>query len=138
MGADSRKELKRAILAVLKTDATLTAMGLPPLASRIYQRPRKPVTFPYVSVGRGTMTPLDTKDSRGAEVTFQIDTWSRSGGSVEAEDIGARIYELLHEQPLTLATQHFIEGRLQLSMTMDDPDGETTHGVQRFTFLTSE
>lgn len=138
MGADSRRELKVAIIAALKADAVLAALGSPALGGRIYNRPRPRVVFPYVSLGRGTMTPRDTKTSLGGEVTIQIDTWSRSGGDVEAEQITGRIYELLHEQPLTLATQHFVEGRLQLSMTMDDPDGETTHGVQRFTFLTSE
>lgn len=137
MTADSRLEIQKAIIAALKGDGALSAVGSPALAGRVYDRPRAGVTFPYLSVSPGSMQPFDTQGMRGAEVEPVVHVWSRSGGRVEALAIARGVTAVLHEQPLTLDTQTQVLGRLELSPPpIDDPDGQTTHVVLRFRYLT--
>lgn len=137
MATDSRQELRAALVAHLKGDATLQALGTPALAGRVYSAGRRGVQFPYIAMPTATMAPDDVDAVLGAEVMVQIDTFSRAAGVTEAEAIMARIYTLVHNVDLSLATQKFVQGRLQLSFTRrPDRDGVTTQGVQRFVFLT--
>lgn len=129
-------ELRAAIVAALKADATLAALGDPALAGRIYARPRAPAVLPYVSFGLVLEDAWDTDGMRGSETEIELSVWSRAGGPVEAERIAARIRAVLHEASLTLATQTLVLGRFAGGRTLEDPDGETTRAVLAFRYLT--
>lgn len=130
MAGDSTLPIQAAIVAALK--AALPAL----VGSRVYDRPPQDVAFPYVSLGAETLVPWEAQEMEGVEIDWQIDTWSRAGGRVECRQIMQAIREALHEQELAIVGHAFVRGRLQLQLTLDDPDGETVHGVQRFTFIT--
>ncbi|GMG82584.1 DUF3168 domain-containing protein [Paralimibaculum aggregatum] len=135
MSADSRLEVQKAVLAALDGDTTLTAL----VGGRIFDRARADVAFPYISFGPSTMQDWDTDGGYGAEVILQVDAWSRAGGKVECLRIQARVHALLHDAALSLDTHRFVLARLDLpARAFTDPDGETTHGVQQFRFLTQE
>lgn len=131
----SPRVIRAAVFGVLSADATLIALGAPALAARIYDSPPEGVRLPYVAMPVATMQPeIETDDSDGSEHMLQISVFSDTIGTGEAEEIAARIVELLHRQPLTLSTGTLVLGRLQLSTTLRDK-GRRTHVALRFTFL---
>jgi hypothetical protein len=89
--------------------------------------------FPYVSFGPDVETPWDTKTSFGAEVSIQIDVWSRQAGYTEAKQVVGLIYRRLHYQPLTLPDGHLVYLRCDSATTSLDPDGHTRRGLMLFT-----
>lgn len=129
MSADSTLALQAAIVSALK------AAGVVP-AERVYDRPPQNVTFPYVSIGPETAFPWEAQNLDGFDVTIQVDTWSRQPGRVEARQIMAAISAALHGQPLMVHGHALVMAALEFQTALDDPDGLTVHGVQRFRFVT--
>ncbi|MEL6220140.1 MAG: DUF3168 domain-containing protein [Pseudomonadota bacterium] len=136
---DPSASVRRAVFAQLSGDASLAALGNPALGSRIYDAAPQRAEYPFVAMPMASVVPaLETDGSGGAEVMLQVTVSSRSGGGLEAQQIAARIVELLHDTDLTTDTGTFVMGRLQLSSVQRERDGETWHAVQRFIFIIDE
>jgi len=90
--------------------------------------------WPFVSIGDDTHAPWDTDDSVGSESTITIHAWARYGGRAAVKAIQAVIYELLHRHELDLEVEGFsaVAVEFEYSEALEDPDGVTWHGVQRF------
>lgn len=132
MAADSTLALQAAIVAALKADDGVTTQ----IAGRVYDRAPESVEFPYVSIGGETSLPWEAQNLDGWDVTIQIDTWSREPGRVEARQIMSEIASALHNVALTVNGHALVMAVLEFQGAMGDPDGITTHGVQRFRFVT--
>lgn len=132
MAADSTLPLQAAIVAALKADGGFSAL----VSGRVHDRTPEGVVFPYVSLGVEQGEPFDAAAMAGWDVSWQIDTWSRKPGKVEARQIMAAVNAALHEATLTVDGHQFIRGVLEFQTALSDPDGLTTHGVQRFRFIT--
>lgn len=130
--ADSTLPAQAAIVAALKADAGVTAL----VGARVYDRAPDDVAFPYVSLGPESAQPFEAQLLDGWDMSLQIDTWSRKTGRVECRQIMAAIYAALHGAALAVSGHALVMVVLQLQTTMDDPDGVTVHGVQRFTVIT--
>jgi hypothetical protein len=131
-GADSTLALQAAIVAALRADGGLSSL----VADRIWDRAPQGGAFPFVSLGPELSAPWEGSDLEGWEVEWQVDTWSRGDGAVECRRVMAAVASVLHREPLSVSDHRLVLGSLIAQRTMDDPDGETTHGVQRFRFLT--
>jgi len=121
-------QLVKAIIARLKTDADVSAY----VSGRIYTRVPKKAVFPYVS--------LPSMESRSiladcldlAEVTIQIDVWSRKPGFEELREIAEAVRAALHDKDLPLASHACVCLNHEQTHEMYDPDGITTHAVLIF------
>ena len=88
--------------------------------------------FPYVTIGSDSTVPWDTDDTKGKEITIQLDVWSRSAGFKEAKAIMAEVYNILNRLDIAKVGYHVVDCLYEFSETLRDPDGETRHGVMRF------
>lgn len=134
---DATEEVLVAVVAALKGAAALTAQ-LSEGAASIVDRAQEGMAHPFVSIGPTYGAPaLEIQVGDGFEVVVTIDTWSRyHGGRLEAARIMSAIADALHDAPLSLSTQTLVWGRMGDQRVIEDPDGVTSHGVQRFTFMT--
>jgi hypothetical protein len=129
---DSTLELQKTLVALLKADATLAAI----VGARVYDTPPQDPAYPYVSFGPSKGLSWDTDTGLGWDASLQIDTWSRKPGRVEAAQIMTAINAAVHRSDLSLDTQVSCLALHDFSTILPEDDGVTTHGVQRFRFLT--
>jgi hypothetical protein len=89
-------------------------------------------TFPYCVIGSDTVTPWDTDDIRGAEITITLHFWSRANSMKQVKALMDQAYGLLNRATLAKAGYSIIDCLFEFGEAMDDPDGQTKHGVQRY------
>ena len=134
MTADSQWPLQAAIHTALTGDATL--QGLIGNPARVYDHVPQDSVFPYVKIGDDTLVAFDTKTEEGAEATLTIHTWSRYRGKKETLDIMKAIGDVLDNASLSVVGHTLVLLLQEFQQTLEDPDGFTKHGVQRFRALT--
>lgn len=127
--------LQSAIYTRLSTDATLvaalsTAWGITPIFADVPQVDGdNNAYYPYVTFGADVATAWDTKSSLGANVTFQIDVWSRAGNYTQVKSIATLIWQRLHYQPLTITGADEVLLMVESQNFSIDPDGETRRAL---------
>ena len=104
-------ELQKGIRAALVANSGVTAL----VSTRVYDEPPQNVTYPFVRFGDIQPRSADTDGSTGAEVTFNVETYSQTTGRVEATQIAEAIRTALHrsEGSVTLAGFNLIELRCE-------------------------
>jgi len=75
---------------------------------------------------------------RGWDQSARINVWSRQPGGIDAEQALAAVSAVLEQGRLTISGHHLVMMRLEMQTVFADPDGETTHGVQRYQIITRE
>jgi len=129
--------LQAALVARAKADPALTAET----GGRFFDHVPPEAAFPYVSLGPEDEV-ADTADCiEGADITFQLDVWSRAAGDPgwpEAKRIARRLKELFHEQPIEIEGGHVLELEWLSTRYLRDPDGTTRHAALTFRALTEE
>ena len=124
-------ELQGAILARLKTDATLT-----PLVNGIYDQP--PTTAwatpkeGYVTIGEAQFIRDDATCRAGGQVYLTLHGWSRKTGFPAVKAIADAVVESLHMANLTLASWQLVSIMHRTTRVFRDPDGLTSHAVVEF------
>ncbi len=141
MTADSSWPLQVAVDTALRADATLIAL-LADGADGIYDGVPQDSVFPYVVIGDDTVRPFDTMTEDGAEVTLTIHTWDSPDadgdpvGAKITKQIMAAIENALDQASISVTGHTLTLLRHEFSQVLNDPDGLTRHGVQRFRALT--
>jgi hypothetical protein len=136
---DAGVELITAIFAKLKADAAVIALMGDRLYSQAPGRQGIPenVPMPYLTLGPVVAQPFDADCSDGAEISVQLDIWSGGASTAfskaEAMKCANAVQRALHDANLTLGENVLTVMRWELSRTLDDPDGVTTHAVVQFT-----
>jgi hypothetical protein len=125
--SDATLALQTAIYQRLTGDATLMAT-----LAGVHDQVPEEAAFPYVTLGEDTAVDLGTKSEPGQDITVTLHAWSRARGRREVKEILARIYDLMHEQALTVAGFSHVLTRFAFGATFRDPDGLTQHGVARY------
>src|SRR4051812_40258662 len=97
--SDPSLEMQAAVVAALKQSGALPAV----VGARIYDSVPPNATFPYVSLGDCQVLPDKADCIDGAELSLQIDVWSRAVGYPEAKTIAKAILAKLDDRPLTIA-----------------------------------
>ncbi len=134
MTADSQWPLQQAVYAALVADAAVGAL----IADRIYSLvvPQN-AAFPYVVIGETSSSEWDTKDTDGMEQRVTIHTWSRYRGASEALRIMGALVDALDSVALAVASHTLVDLRFDNAIgPLQDPDGNTMHGVSRFDAFT--
>tara|TARA_Y100001938_G_C8059144_1_gene416155 strand:- start:1074 stop:1478 length:405 start_codon:yes stop_codon:yes gene_type:complete len=127
--SDHSFELQKTIFTTLNSDSTITST----FSATVHDHVPQGTSFPYIVIGEETMTDessAKTLDFNNFTLTIHI--FSRNRGRKEAKQIMARIYELLHNQNLSVTGANHINTRFEFSDVIKENDGLTYHGVQRF------
>ena len=127
--SDHSFELQKTIFTTLNGDNTITST----FSATVHDHVPQGTSFPYIVIGEETMTDessAKTLDFNNFTLTIHI--FSRNRGRKEAKQIMARIYELLHNQNLSVTGADHINTRFEFSDVIKENDGLTYHGVQRF------
>lgn len=95
-------------------------------------------TFPYCVIGNDTLSPWDTDDERGAEITLTLHFWSRAEGFAQVKALMDQAYGLLNRATLTQSGYLVTDCLFEFGESMSDPDGVTKHGVQRYRLTIGE
>ncbi len=95
---------------------------VPPEAERIKLTG---AAFPYISLGTGTLVPIDEEHFDRSQLDQEINVWSRVVGFSEAKRIAGVIRMALHEQDLTIEGHVVDRMRVENVSQMRDPDGIT-------------
>lgn len=125
-------ELQKAIFATL--DAALTV--------GVYSLGNVPdgLTGLFVVVGNSTMLANDTSETLGFEATITIDTWDNdplSRGFNKLKPLMGEVYTALNRATFVIAGYTLVDIQAEYEQPFLDPDGVTTHGVQRFRAIIS-
>ena len=124
--SDYAVALQTSVYNALTGNSSLTSS-----VTGIYDFVPENTSFPYVKVGDQTIVDDGTKDKKGSDFTLIVHTFSRYRGSKEIKEIMSLVYDVLHESSLTISGA-MNNMRFEFSDIIKEPDGLTTHGVQRF------
>tara|TARA_A100001201_G_scaffold2620_1_gene6677 strand:+ start:1336 stop:1743 length:408 start_codon:yes stop_codon:yes gene_type:complete len=119
-------DLQSAIYTLLSGDSTLDSLVG---NNRIYDNVPQTSSYPYVVIGNEIATNQGTKTLDGIEYGIDIDVWSQYRGKKEIKNIMERIYNLLHDQDLTVSGASFVVGQVRQVATLVEADGITRHGI---------
>ncbi len=115
--------LLTAVAARLKSETSYTVRGT---------RVPDSATFPYLTIGSGTVLDDDDKVTEGEEITFVVESWSQGYGEQETLEMLAAAKTALHTRTLTVTGWGLSVLRLVNQNVLPDPDGKTLHGVARY------
>ena len=110
--SDHSFELQKTIFTTLNSDNTITST----FSATVHDHVPQGTSFPYIVIGEETMTDessAKTLDFNNFTLTIHI--FSRNRGRKEAKQIMARIYELLHNQNLSVTGANHINTRFEFS-----------------------
>lgn len=130
MLTDPSLDIQGAIVAAVKTATSSTVSG------RVYDSVPTSPTFPYVTLGNGDVTPELGEQTNAADITMQIDVWSRGVGFGEAKTIAKSIISALHDADLTVPNNKNVSILFQTANYLRDPDGLTRHAALNFQIQT--
>ena len=129
-------DFQSAIWRALQAEPTLTAL----VSTRIFDdTPHESETtstvFPRVTIGEqtGREDGSDTHDAIAISIT--IHAWSRAAGRKECLNILSAINTALHNKSHAVATGLIVFLLYDEHETQREPDGETSHGIIRFSGL---
>lgn len=131
-------ELQGAIVARLKANATLTGL----VSGRVYDHvPRATdgsltAKFPFVAIQSMDEISDQADCIDGAEISIDIDCWSRSVGFPEVHRIADAVRTALRGHDFDLAVNAPVYFLHRQTRTLRDPDGLTSHAIITFeTFI---
>ena len=108
--------------------------SVPALAGRVYDKAPDGVGVPYCTLGPSDFSDRSPTCLGLLPYAIQIDLWDRDSSKGRMEDlVGDVIAALVGWSPAPVIAAHPLE--LELVRIMDDPDGETVHGVVQVSAL---
>lgn len=133
----SLSEVLTAVYTELTGDATLMGM-----ITGVFDFGAVPANqaFPYITIGDSSEKPDNAFGTRGYVATHKMHIWdSQFGGFQKSQQILARMNTLLDQQPMTLATLHFVFFLYQQAIPMNDPgEDKILHTSVEYVSFTQE
>ena len=127
-------EVSKAIHALLSGHEDVQAvLGHPP---RLYDNAPEDPVFPYLTYG-----PMRSEDISGDGAvmnahTLTLHIWSRYGGRAQVMEVLAAVTRALQGGGLTLDSIHLVRAQVSYTDIFRAPDGQTLHGLIRFSLMT--
>jgi len=115
-------ELQKAIYSVLENA----------LSEPIYDDVPQDASAPYVTIGDATFADFSADNKTGFDCTQTIHVRSDYKGTKEAKIIQGAIYDALNRVELAVTGYTVLGPDIEFSNVLNDPNGVTRHGVQRF------
>lgn len=141
--------VQRAIVAILRGDATLTALlapiaGITPATPAVVDQPPEGQAYPYVRVGDHLSIPDNDLTSFGRELTETLHVWTKTRSNGPGQQVASRITALLDHQVAALSAelagdgQRCVTVRQEFDQALADPDPQIRHHVVRFRLQTAQ
>lgn len=112
--------------------------------NEVYDRvPENPwgVKNAYIAIGVSDGVPDDVDCIPGAEITIQLDVYSRNVGMYRMREIVDAVRKALHKRDLqlpSLSANSLCEMQVTFWRVIDDPEPNTLHGVVQVTAYVEE
>jgi len=131
MTLDIGYEIQKRVFATLNGDATLGA-----LITGVFDSLPQEQEYPFVKIGDGEITDLETQTTTGFNGEITIDVWDDETTRKTVNAILTRIRDLLHNQDSlwNIADYCMINFRENFRTVLEEPDTKTYHGIIRFEF----
>jgi hypothetical protein len=134
-------EIIIATIAALKADSALAGMlstyaGQPSVFTHVPQDLGE--SYPWVNIFGITSEQFDNDATLGFRCQMTVHSWSNVRDMGEINSIKKAIYDVLHNNTLSLGDYSSVEYCQTFSNTLRDPDGITLHGVQEFLIIVQE
>lgn len=141
--------IQRAIVGILRADATLTGLLPPaydvtPPAPAVVDQPHEKQVKPYVRVGDHLSIPDHDHTSYGREVTETIHIWTQARSNKPGQTIADAITAALDNQTAKVSAALADDGhkcvtiRQEFDQALEDPDPQIRHHVVRFRLQTQQ
>lgn len=119
--------IQKAIFSALTSDATLMAM-----ITGVYDHVPQQTDFPYIEIGESSAADAGTKTEDIEELNYEIHSWARNTGHYEIKQIQDQVRTTLHNAALSADTGTVVLIQEEFRETITDADGESLHGIQRY------
>jgi len=129
-------ETQKAIFAVLSEDEEL--ISLLGSGQRIFDNVPQNMSYPYVTMQIKPWADRANTTWDGLTGELTIGTWCRAAGDLPVQTIQKRIDELLNNTDPCIEGGTVISFRRTMIDILQDPDGVTLHGVQKFNLKIGE
>lgn len=104
----------------------------------VYDRVPQDAEFPYVTIGHDTTIDWSAKNMSGQEVTTTVHTWSQYAGKKECKETMDAVLQAVTNAAITISDFNIVSCALDFSQVLEESDGITCHGIQRFRFKIEE
>lgn len=129
---DPSLALQAAMVATLKADSALAALGL---GQRVLDRIPANTPFPYIKIGEDIVTPNDTACGSDSELISTVRVYSRAPGRVECKRYAERLRFLLtKEGGLTVTGFRVVLGYCDGYRIEEHSDGLTHQAIIEFRY----
>lgn len=95
-------------------------------------------SFPYAVIGFDDAESFDTDTWVGSQLQVEINVWSTYDGKLEAKNIMAEIYELLHRKPLVIEGATVVDCLHTFSTIPEVGIDRYVHGITRYRLTITE
>ena len=123
----ANRALQQCLYKTLSGSSDLTELLGGP---HIYSTPRKAGTLPCITLGQTVNLDWSTGAETGSEVTVHV--WTSAHSATQVHEIILALRALLDGRPLSLPKQDPANLKHEFTQVRIDPDGETLHGIVRF------
>lgn len=124
------KEVQQSVYTALTSNATL--MGL---IEGVYDHVPQTTDRAYVRIGEGDFTERGSHTTDGESAEITIHCWFEGRGRLGVYNIMEQIRETLHNTDLSFTGYNNLSMLESFKTTMQEADGVTYHGIQRFNIL---
>lgn len=118
-------EVTKSVYTLLSADATLLALA----TGGVHDDVPEAQAYPYVELGETFETKDSTFTADGRSLLIWIHVWSQYAGKKQAQEILARIGDLLDEVALVVTGAVVQSCEVEYTQVVRDPDGRTRHGI---------
>lgn len=134
-------EILISTIAALKADSTLAGMlstyaGQPSVFTHVPQDLGE--SYPWVNIFGITSEQFDNDATLGFTCQMTIHSWDDTRDMGNINRIKGAIYNILHNNTLTINGFCSVEYCQTFSNTLRDPDGITLHGLQEYLIIVQE
>lgn len=141
--------VQRAIVTLLRADATLTGLlapiaGVSPATPAVVDQPGEGQAYPYIRVGDHLSIPDNTLTTKGRRITETLHIWTRVRSTLPGQTIADRVALLLDHQDADLSAvlaplgHRCIRISLEFDQALTDPDPQIRHHILRFSIETTQ
>lgn len=134
MATDPQLLIQTAIFKALDGDSKLNKK-----ISGVFDFVQQEQEFPYVSIGADNYGEFGSHTFDGLDGFVIIDSWTQGdAGRKDVKEIQAEVYRILHNANLVINGFCVIKMRREFVDTILDPDGQTHHGIERYSIILTD
>lgn len=134
MAVDPQLEIQKAIFKALNDDAELNNK-----ITGVFDFVPQQQGFPYVTIGADSFSDFGSHTFDGLDGFVIIDSWTQGErGRKVVKEIQAEVYRILHDNNLIVTGFCVIKIRREFVETVLDPDGQTHHGIERYSLILTD